>query len=127
MIACIVILSIAFYWLLRETDYLRVRLGGPVVTREMELLLEDIDISGYDDSDRDFLPDYTAHDLTADDTELKIDNAWEQWLEDRYADHFTVTPVRSHEQYKRDMTAYYDSPLYQHRIRGMYQNRQVLA
>ena len=71
MIAALTIIGIAFYWLLRETDYLRVRL--PVGYIECEL---DIDFDHtYDGSDFIYYSDYELL------LEKAIeDKAYQDWL-----------------------------------------------
>ena len=74
MIATIIIVSLALYWLARETDYLRIRLLVGI------LAYDDSDYeTEYDGSDSVFLDDY---ELQA--KESIEDIAYEAWLKKRY-------------------------------------------
>ena len=75
MIPAIIIISLAYYWLMLETDWLRVRL----IIGELFLDAE-IDTSGYDGSDG-LCPD----DLGAARQEAIENFKYDQWLEERYA------------------------------------------
>jgi len=74
MIATIVIISLALYWLGRETDWLRVRLLVGSIMADADIELD------YDGSDIDYLADYESQ-LQ----EAITDAAYYAWLKEYHA------------------------------------------
>ena len=120
MITTIVIVGIALYWLTLETDYFRVRLTGKLVHSAEPMILPQLDYQpDYDGSDIDYIPDY--------DTQLDEavkDAEYQACLDELHAGEYTRKMLPSYEQRLNSKWNYIDSPLYQHRIRPMYQNAQ---
>jgi len=121
MIPTIIIIGSALYWLLLETDWLRVNLMGKLVHQAEPEIDSSLDIeSDYDGSDIEYLEAYEAQLNEA------IYNAdYQTWLDERYAITCTVKPRKSDSDRRRDKLNFRDTALYQTNIRGMYQNKQV--
>lgn len=73
MIVTIIIVSSAFYWLLRETNYLRINLTSQVQP------CGDLELE-YDGSDADYLPDYDQQF-----NDMIKDFEYQDWLDESHA------------------------------------------
>ena len=103
----IISVTLVLYWLMRESDYLRVNLMS-------ELSQYDIEFN-FDNSDIEYLPDYNNQF-----NDLLIDITLASLGDTRY----TTKPYMSTEQRIRNKQNFRDTKLYEVNHRDMYQNSQ---